>query len=777
MADIDAHRIVHLTLPQSVQPAAWALCRHSKDIYNTIIELISQAQSACEWGAALQAYKRKPAHCLSPREAAALDVWDAQIAIENAKWSASHLVKKAAWDARQAENAKAALAAQPSAEPAIDAESNIDAGRPAVATVALDALAAPVSLKTTAKKSVKKPAAKAKDRKHKTHKKEKKAVDSDAEPKDLTLPVLGETIAQGDLWKILLNSSLLLAAAKNAPDAMISQSAGKAAVAFRSLPAKMAEASVFLAQKSFKDWLANVAAWRIESQGRGMPKPPKHLPRCAALVCSTSGAAVGENLSSLKKCLLWLDPDHFKPLSKTDRDAYAAFPIRDVAEKAIAARWANGKKPQGMKMPAWEDLAKVVLIPQKDGTVALRISVKVEIDYPANSFLATVAQHFPKEWTAADTPALREKMIEGLVKAQNWLPSGLPDAPFAKNPFWVGDRFCACGMDLGLRNIVTMAWTHGEDADVFDARALDQTLDQFDRAADKWISGHMTDEHKRLEREKLDWAKTESTKPENLRDKFPLKKANRLRQVSETLHNRKAIARMRAKRARWLRDKLHQISAKVVKLAVQRGAAVVVIGQNKGWKEGIDLGKRENRRFIRLAHAELIKLIGQKLAVAGVAMILTEESHTSEASFVDHDPLREARPLPPEPDVRSRAGWGASVAEALAAKNEMEEKKEANARAAIAAGAVAERHGSRDTKNRDRFVRQTPWVSRGKGQTEKPLTGPAVLHADVNGAFNILRKACPLFKWHPGLSVRAAVWQMSWRDGLSKRKMNKAAKI
>src|SRR5471032_1170240 len=139
MADIDAHRIVHLTLPQSVQPAAWALCRHSKDIHNTIIELISQAQSACEWDAGLQAYKRKPAHCLSPREAAALDVWDAQIAIENAK---------------------AALAAQPSAEPAIDAESNIDAGRPAVATVALDALAAPVSLKTTAKKSVKKPAAK-----------------------------------------------------------------------------------------------------------------------------------------------------------------------------------------------------------------------------------------------------------------------------------------------------------------------------------------------------------------------------------------------------------------------------------------------------------------------------------------------------------------------------------------------------------------------------------------------------------------------------------------
>jgi len=226
-----------------------------------------------------------------------------------------------------------------------------------------------------------------------------------------------------------------------------------------------------------------------------------------------------------------------------------------------------------------------------------------------------------------------------------------------------------------------------------------------------------------------------------------------------------------------LRDKLHQISAKVAKLALERRAAVVVIGQNKGWKEGIDLGKRENRRFIRLAHAELIKLIGQKLAVAGVAMILTEESHTSEASFVDHDPLREARPLPPEPDVRSRAGWGASVAEALAAKNEMEEKKEANARAAIAAGAVAERHGSRDTKNRDRFVRQTPWVSRGKGQTEKPLTGPAVLHADVNGAFNILRKACPLFKWHPGLSVRAAVWQMSWRDGLSKRKTNKAAKI
>ena len=695
MADIHSHRMVYLKLPQGVQPAAWALCRHSKDIYNTIVELIRQAASVCEWDSNAQVYRRKPAHCLSQREADAMAIWDGQLARLNARWTTTYKTKKELWD----------------------------------------------------------------------------ATGEGEKPKDLTLPTLGTVLAEDDLWKVLLNSSLLLAVAKATPDAMLPQINNKVQAAFRTLPAKMAEASVFLARDNFSSWLLQLAAWKQNKKAVVQPQMPNYLPRDAALVCSTSGAAVGKHLSSLKKCLLWLDADHFKPLSRADREAYAAFPIRKVAEAAIAARWSAGKKPEGLARPAWEDLATVVLIPKADGQVSLRISVKVEINYPEHSFLSIVARNFPSEWAAADTLEKRDLFVAKMIKEQNWRPSGaLADAPFAKNKLWIGDRFCACGIDLGLRNIITMAWTHGEDADVFDAAALDKALDVFERNADRWISLHMTDEHRLLENEKLAWLQAQSTKPENLRDKFPLKSAKRLQQLSEQLHNRKPLLKMRAKRARWLRDKLHQISAKIVKLAIQRGAAVVVVGKNDGWKSGINLGRKENKRFVRLSHAELIKLIGQKLAAAGIAMILTEESYTSEASFIDHDPLREPRALMAEPDVRRRSGWGMTAAEALAAKNEQKEKEEkANALAAGAAGVFVDRHGKRDKKNQDRFVRHTPWASRKPGQSDKPVHGPAVIHADVNGAFNILRKVCPDFKWHPGLSVSHTVWWMSWRDGLSKK--------
>ena len=715
MADIDTHRVIPLTLSQAAQPAARAVCRHSAAGHNVALNLILQAVSVYAWDNAAQMLARRPAQSLTERESHAMAIWDGCEAALNAKRGAAFEAALAAWDNGP----------------------------------------------------------------------------EDKKPKDNRLPAFGPAMASADFWRSALNQSLLLKACMASPTPV--EHEGPNPASFYTLPSEMAQSAVFLARQNIDAWLANLAAWRAAPGDRGRPKPPNYLRPNAPLICSMPGNNVGPHLVALKKCAMWLDHAHAIRLTDAERAGWAAFPLKAEILKAIAARWKGKKKPKNLKMPAWEDLASICLIP-RDGEVRLSITVRTQFDYPVDSFLWGLSRGSPAEWAEADTPKKKEALVKKLIKQQTWRPSGsdgpngpLGNVPFAHNATWVGDRFCAGGLDLGLGNIVAAGWTDGSKADVFDAAALDRGLDEHDRGIDGWISKNTSFEQRALVQEQFAWAAAEEAKPKELRLRFPKQKADRLRELSRKLHQRPAITRLRQARERWLNDKLHQISAKIVKLAQQRGAGVLVIGQNKGWKNGIELGKRANRRFARLKHAELIKLIRQKLEVVGIAVVLTEESYTSEASFVDNDPLRKAR---------SAADWIAPAAASQAAANPFLKHKSAAAAAIAAAASAApalpvsapaqqakksgkktsttvDRNGFRDPMDRDWFIRRVPLGSHKSG-SEKEVFGPSRINADVNGAFNILRKASPLFKWHKGLSSRHSIWQMSWKEGLSQRDFSKA---
>ena len=56
-----------------------------------------------------------------------------------------------------------------------------------------------------------------------------------------------------------------------------------------------------------------------------------------------------------------------------------------------------------------------------------------------------------------------------------------------------------------------------------------------------------------------------------------------------------------------------------------------------GWKQKIELGKRNNQNFVQVPHSLLIELITYKANAEGISVIVTEESYTSQASFLDED--------------------------------------------------------------------------------------------------------------------------------------------
>jgi putative transposase len=96
---------------------------------------------------------------------------------------------------------------------------------------------------------------------------------------------------------------------------------------------------------------------------------------------------------------------------------------------------------------------------------------------------------------------------------------------------------------------------------------------------------------------------------------------------------------MTNKRNRRIDHDLHTASRFIVELLVSEGIGTLAIGKNDGWKQEACLGHRTNQHFVQIPHARFLQMLTYKAEMVGIRVLLTEESYTSKASFLDHDPL------------------------------------------------------------------------------------------------------------------------------------------
>ncbi len=75
----------------------------------------------------------------------------------------------------------------------------------------------------------------------------------------------------------------------------------------------------------------------------------------------------------------------------------------------------------------------------------------------------------------------------------------------------------------------------------------------------------------------------------------------------------------------------------MINTLINQRIGTLVIGENSEWKQEINLGKKNNQNFVQIPHAKLIEMLSYKAEMAGINVILTEESYTSKASFMDND--------------------------------------------------------------------------------------------------------------------------------------------
>ena len=88
-----------------------------------------------------------------------------------------------------------------------------------------------------------------------------------------------------------------------------------------------------------------------------------------------------------------------------------------------------------------------------------------------------------------------------------------------------------------------------------------------------------------------------------------------------------------------IRDLFRKMAFNFVKWCVENRIDTVVVGENKGWKQEVDMGDRENQNFVQLPFDKLKRYIEHNCAKKGIRVSFPEESYTSKASFTDEDDI------------------------------------------------------------------------------------------------------------------------------------------
>lgn len=93
------------------------------------------------------------------------------------------------------------------------------------------------------------------------------------------------------------------------------------------------------------------------------------------------------------------------------------------------------------------------------------------------------------------------------------------------------------------------------------------------------------------------------------------------------------------KRNNKVKDYFHKLSKRIVDYAAANNVKTVIIGKNENWKQEVNMGKKQNQRFVMLPLAKLIEMIQYKAQEKSIEVMLQEESYTSKCSFLDLEPI------------------------------------------------------------------------------------------------------------------------------------------
>ncbi len=131
------------------------------------------------------------------------------------------------------------------------------------------------------------------------------------------------------------------------------------------------------------------------------------------------------------------------------------------------------------------------------------------------------------------------------------------------------------------------------------------------------------------------WNQWYNKRMKALKNKLPKAERERVTRQMERITNN---------RNRQVNHYLHTASKRIVDFLVQEGIGTVIIGKNPFWKQETSMSKRNNQNFVQIPHARFIDMLTYKAELVGIQVEVAEESYTSKASFLDLDSIPTYKP-------------------------------------------------------------------------------------------------------------------------------------
>ncbi len=408
------------------------------------------------------------------------------------------------------------------------------------------------------------------------------------------------------------------------------------------LPSYVAQAVLQKTAESFKLHFKALLEYNANPEAfKGKPQLPGFLPKG-----STCGFELDVSRLSKSGKLMTMKPE-YRLYSNRNKTA--------LLSKDIVAKY---NELDVKTMLGVEKFKTIRIVPSKN-SINFKVEVVkvVEVDVEESSFLGQVIAKYPS-------------FYEKKLKHQN-------DA--LREMARLQPTIKAMGLDLGMNNVVTMAFTNGDKSLVVTGKQFLKDMAKLDLQMDKRKSELTSEKVKELQNEKEQGTKLEQ------------KEIIELNAFAKTMYADAQYRLLLNKKNNITEDFLHKLSKAIVETAETKGMELLVVGKNYHWKTESNMGSKNNRTFHNLPHAKLIAMIRYKAMLQGIALLEQEESYTSKASFVNNDNI----PIYQEDKSKKQLFSG---------------------------------------------KRNKHWYEYNINNTKKKL------HADVNGALNILRKALVWFK-------------------------------
>jgi putative transposase len=100
------------------------------------------------------------------------------------------------------------------------------------------------------------------------------------------------------------------------------------------------------------------------------------------------------------------------------------------------------------------------------------------------------------------------------------------------------------------------------------------------------------------------------------------------------------VQKLTQRRNNKINDQFHKISRKIINYCADNNFGIIIIGYNRFWKQKVNMGRKNNQKFVQLPYFKLISQIQYKSKLVGIDVIFVKESYTSKCSFLDNESIQ-----------------------------------------------------------------------------------------------------------------------------------------